>query len=83
MEALAIGLTAFTIALVVILLAVMRAGIRRLDRADPLTCQPPGLAAALARRVVGLYAHLPATTDRCDHEHHAPPAVQDERPRTS
>ncbi len=67
----------------VIPLAVLRAGIGRLDRTAPLTCQPPSLSAALARRIVGLYAHLPATTDRCDQEHRAPPAAPDDRPWTS
>jgi hypothetical protein len=83
MEALLIGLAAFTIVLVVIPLAVLRAGIGRLDRADPLTSQPPSLSAALARRIVGLYAHLPATTDRCDQEHRAPPTAPDNGSWTS
>ncbi len=82
MELLLIGLAALTIALVAIPLVVLRAGIRRLDRADSLTCRPPGLSTALARRVLGLYAHLPPTPDRCDHIHSAPP-VPDHRPWTS
>ena len=83
MELLLIGLAALTIALVAIPLVVLRAGIRRLDRADSLTCRPPGLSTALARRILGLYAHLPPTPDRCDHEHSAPPTVPDRRPWTS
>jgi hypothetical protein len=81
MGALLIGLAAFTIVFIAIPLAVLRAGISRLERTDPLTCQPPSLSAALARRIVGLYAHLPA--DRCDQEHRAPSAVPDDGPRTS
>ncbi len=83
MELLLIGLAGLTVALVAIPLVVLRAGIRRLDRADSLTCRPPGLSTALARRVLGLYAHLPPTPDRCDHIHSAPPTVPDHRPWTS
>jgi hypothetical protein len=80
MELLLIGLAALTIALVAISLVVLPAGIRRLDRADSLTCRPPGLSTALARRIVGLYAHLPPNTGECDHEHSAQPTVPDRRP---
>jgi hypothetical protein len=83
MELLLIGLAALTIALVAISLVVLPAGIRRLDRATSLTCRPPGLSTALARRVLGLYAHLPPTADWCDHEHSAQSTVPDRRPWTS
>jgi hypothetical protein len=83
MELLLIGVAALTIALVAISLVVLPAGIRRLDRAHSLTCRPPGLSSALARRVLGLYAHLPPTTHQRDHEHPAPPNVPDRRPWTS
>ena len=43
----------------VVLLAVLRAGIRRQHRASSLTCQPPSLSASVARRVLGLYARTP------------------------
>jgi hypothetical protein len=40
-------------------LAVLRAGIWRQEHAASLACRPRGLSAAIARRVFGLYAHLP------------------------
>ena len=43
----------------VILLALLRAGIRRQERAASLASAPRGLTAALARRVLGLYASQP------------------------
>jgi hypothetical protein len=82
MEVLLIGLAVLAIALVAIPLVVLRIGIHRLHRAGSLTCQPPGLSAALTRRVLGLYAQMP-TTDRCDHVHCAPPVFQDGKPWTS
>jgi hypothetical protein len=36
-----------------VLLAIVRAGIRRQERSRCLACQPPGLAAALTRRLTG------------------------------
>jgi hypothetical protein len=83
MELLLIGLAALAIAFVAIPLAVLRAGIRRLDQADSLTCRPPGISTALARRILGLYAHLPTTADQYDHEHSAPPTVPNRRPWAS
>ncbi len=67
MELILIGLILTAVIVFVIPLAVLRIGIRRLDRAASLTCQPPGLSAALARRVLGLHARKPADVDRCDH----------------
>ena len=83
MELLLIGLAALTTALVVIPLVVLRAGIRRLDQADSLACRPSGVSTALARRILGLYAHLPTTADQYDHEHSAPPTVPNRRPWSS
>jgi hypothetical protein len=83
MELLLTGLAALAIALIAIPLVVLRAGIRRLDRADSLTCRPRGLSTSLARRILGLYAHLPPTTDRNDHEHSAPPTVPNRGPWAS
>ncbi len=40
---------------VVALLVLLRIGIRRQERAGCLGCQPPGLSAALTRRLAGLY----------------------------
>ena len=42
-----------------ILLAVLRAGIRRQERCRCLTCHPPSLAAALTRRLLSLYVQRP------------------------
>ena len=47
-------LTAF-----VVLLAILRVGIWRQERAGSLACRPPGLCAAITRRVCGLYANFP------------------------
>ncbi len=44
---------------VVVLLAVLRAGIWQQERAGSLTRRPRGLSAAIARRVFGLHARLP------------------------
>ena len=47
-----IGSIVTVIIVFVIPLAVLRAGIRRQERAS-LACRPPGLSAALTRRLVG------------------------------
>ena len=65
MELLLTGLALTAIVLFVIPLAVLRTGIRRQHRTASLTCQPPGLSAALARRVFGLYARTAVTSDQC------------------
>lgn len=52
------------------MLAILRAGIRRQERAACFTCHPRGLSTAIARRVLGLYAHGPSATDRCHHTDH-------------
>jgi hypothetical protein len=52
------GLALITI-VALILLSVLRAGIRRQERCRCLTCQPPSLAAALTRRLLGLYVQRP------------------------
>ena len=44
---------------VVIPLAVLSAGIRRQQRARCLICEPPGITAALARRLIGLSVSRP------------------------
>lgn len=69
----ALGLVIALFAVTVILLALLRAGIRRQERAASLASQPHGLSAAIARRVLGLYASKPAepgtpsATDCPDH----------------
>ena len=59
METVLTGLAATVIIIFVVPLAVLRAGMWRQERAASLACRPRGLSAALARRVFGLYAHLP------------------------
>ena len=54
------GLVLTVIIVLVALLVLVRAGIRRQERAGCLACQPPGLSAALARRMAGLYVSQPA-----------------------
>ena len=46
----------------VVPLAVLRAGVWRQERTASLTSRPRGLSTAVARRVFGLYAHLPERT---------------------
>ena len=58
METILAGLGLVLIIVIVVPLAVLRAGIRRQDRGS-LTRRPPGLSASLARRVLGLHASLP------------------------
>jgi hypothetical protein len=57
---------ALTAIVALILLAVLRAGIRRQERCRCLTCQPPSLSAALTRRLLGLYVQRPFP-DACHH----------------
>ena len=59
METILACIAAAVIIAFVVPLAVLRAGIWRQERAASLTCRPRGLSAAIARRVFGLYAHLP------------------------
>ena len=55
----ALGLAIVLLTATVILLALLRAGIRRQERATSLASEPCGLSAAIARRVLGLYASQP------------------------
>ena len=55
----AFGLAIALLAATVILLALLRAGIRRQERATSLASEPRGLSAAITRRVLGLYASQP------------------------
>jgi hypothetical protein len=54
------GLAVAVIIALVALLVLVRAGIRRQERAGCLACQAPGLSATLARRLAGLYVREPA-----------------------
>jgi len=80
MEIVLAGLAATVIIIFVVPLAVLRAGVWRQEHAASLTCRPRGLSAAIARRVFGLYAHLPErAVDRPVGPRHAdgePPLVQ-------
>ena len=83
MELALIGLALIVIVVFAIPLAVLRAGIRRQHRTASLTCQPPGLSAALTRRVVGLYARKPDISDSPDHMACAPRPISDRKRRAS
>ena len=75
------GLILTVIVVFVIPLAVLRAGIRCQHRTGTLTCQAPGLSAAIARRVFGLYTRTPATGDNCDHGRCGPWPISDRKER--
>jgi hypothetical protein len=53
------GLVLTVIIVLVALLALVRSGIRRQERAGCLACQPPGLSTGLARHLAGLYVSQP------------------------
>jgi hypothetical protein len=59
-----IGLAAIVIIVFAVPLAVLRAGIRRQEGAGSLTCQPPGLSAAIARRVCRMRSDMPGPARR-------------------
>jgi hypothetical protein len=54
MTTIVIGLVLLAPALFAIPLAVLRAGIRSQEHTTCLACQPPGLCAAITRRLTGL-----------------------------
>lgn len=58
--------SALVIVVLVVPLAILRAGIRRQERCRCLACQPPSLAAALTRRLVGLSVSRPVPS-ACHH----------------
>jgi hypothetical protein len=64
--ALALILLVTFVALIAVL-AILRAGIRRQERAGCFTCHPRGLSTAIARHVLGLYTRGPGATGRCYH----------------
>ena len=67
MELIVIG-SALATVLFVIPLAVLRAGIWRQERTCSLNRQPTGFSAAVARRVLGLYASKPVHDDQRNRE---------------
>jgi hypothetical protein len=60
------------------LLALMRAGIRRQERAACLICHPPGLSTAIARRVLRLEFRAPSSAHECRHARRVPVSVPSE-----
>jgi hypothetical protein len=52
-----------------VLLAIVRTGIRSQERSRCLACKPPGLAAALTRRITGLSVRGPIR-GACYADHH-------------
>ena len=64
MRTILVALTVTVIFAVVVLLAVLRAGIRQQQDAGSLTCRPRGLSAAITRRVCCLHARLPERAAR-------------------
>jgi hypothetical protein len=63
---------ALIVIIAVILLAIVRAGIRRQERCRCLTCQPHSLAAALTRRLLNLQVQRPFPGACHDFEVHQP-----------
>ena len=86
MRTILIGLTLAVIVILLAMLAllvVVRAGIRRQERAACLICHPPGLTAAIARRVVRLHFKAPDYAHTCRHADRRPAAVANRQPRLS
>ncbi len=75
MTTIVIGLAFLVIAIFAIPLAILRAGIRSQERAACFACQPPGLWAAIARRLLGLSAREPACAGWCQQATTRPPLV--------
>ena len=69
------GLTVATIVALLALLAllvVMRAGIRRQERAECLICHPAGLTAAIARHLLHMQFRAPDHVHECRHAYDEP-----------
>ena len=86
MRTILIGLTAVTIVMLLVLLAllvIMRAGIRRQERGACLICHPPALTALIARRVVNMGFRAPEHIHECRHAYRGPDALASQQPRLS
>jgi len=88
MRTILIGLASTTIIAIAILLAILQAGIRQQERAGSLAFRPPGLSAALARRIFGMHSDLPASTRprapvACRENSESSPAPGQNRPDAS
>ena len=81
-----IGLTLAVIVILLALLALlvmMRAGIRRQERGACLICHPPGLAAAITRRMLNMNFRAPERIHECRHAYRRRGAVANHQPRFS
>jgi hypothetical protein len=63
MRTILVALALLVIFAILVMLAILRAGIRQQEQAGSLTCRPRGLSAAVTRRVCGLHARLPERDD--------------------
>jgi hypothetical protein len=79
MATIVIGLALLVIAIFAIPLAVLRAGIRRQERAACFACQPPGLCAAISRRLLGLSARKATCAGWCQQADTPPSLVPDHK----
>jgi hypothetical protein len=82
MRTVIIGLTLAVIVILVALVAllvILRAGIRRQKGAACLICHPPGLTAAIARRVLNMHFRAPEQAHEHRHTCRAP-SVPDGQP---
>ena len=75
MTTIVIGLALLVIGIFAIPLAILRAGIRNQERAACFACQPPGLCAAISRRLLGLSAREPTCAGWCQQTPTRPPLV--------
>jgi hypothetical protein len=86
MRTVIIGLTLAVIVILLTLLAllvIIRAGIRRQERGACLICHPPGLTAAITRRMLKMNFQAPDYTHECRHAYRRPDAVANQQPRLS
>ena len=78
-----IGLTLAVIVILLALLAllvIMRAGIRRQERAACLICHPRGLTAAIARRMLRMHFQAPHSAHERRHIHRGRAVVANHQP---
>lgn len=81
-----IGLTFAVIVILLTLLAllvIIRAGIRHQERGACLICHPPGLTAAITRRMLNMNFRAPEHTHECRHAYRRPDAVPHQQPHLS
>jgi hypothetical protein len=65
------------------LLVIIRTGIQRQERGACLICHPPGLTAAITRRMLKMNFRAPEHTHECRHAYRGPDAVANQQPRLS